>query len=765
MGAELLQVINLLAPLGASALTASPAAASEKSSFAGEMQTALAQRGSPQEAPQGNSANDLASPIGGTRKADFDLAPAGKVGASQKDRDPDVASALGVVSAFLAGIVSPNPVPVNDAAVGLSASPGGAEAVPFTAPFEDQGAHDEVKSTALPVFSSPAPKPLAQAFRAIQFATGAVPQEIAPLPGPAEADAASLPANSPGLAGSPQPALKGTSDLPLSDLPLSDLPSREGLISAARINLPELSASGAAARSDQSAPRATADIRPGVPAPQPAAVDSDAAVPQSAAETTVSAASFSPPLRDALPDARILAGAFAVKPVSDGSATLSARPFAAANPAALPSEVAPAQPGTDLNRSTPQARADVNFIATHAHPTAVTTLSPKDIPLALGAAGDPGANSAGNAATQPQPANASGNTAAPVLEAPASVPGPSPVAAAAPRVAAPGSAPSPWPPQNSARTPAVQGSKAENRPCPQSFELSAAQAVSTTRAWLRAGLPAQALPARILPHPAANDLAQLAARSNVNDGLQSAQPPPPSADVREARSAAPLQKSAAKNADSAPPAAASAAAPANAASALPPPPSPHSPQSDASAPPPASISAPDPAAENHGSANPGSSLPVEPRPAPPADLPPPPAPVTGNVQAARMVESLGQQEMHIGLNTDSFGNVEVHTLIHNSQVNLAVGSERGDLRTLLTAEVPGLQANFQQHELRFESIRFLAQHPGGAGTAAGFSHGGDSQPRGFRHTAGRTPFYAAPQEKLAEPEMLATATRGLSVHA
>jgi hypothetical protein len=55
-----------------------------------------------------------------------------------------------------------------------------------------------------------------------------------------------------------------------------------------------------------------------------------------------------------------------------------------------------------------------------------------------------------------------------------------------------------------------------------------------------------------------------------------------------------------------------------------------------------------------------------------------------------------------------------------------VGSERGDLRTLLASEVSGLQTTFRQQDLRFDNIRFVETS---AGTTAGFSGGADSQAR------------------------------------
>jgi hypothetical protein len=176
-----------------------------------------------------------------------------------------------------------------------------------------------------------------------------------------------------------------------------------------------------------------------------------------------------------------------------------------------------------------------------------------------------------------------------------------------------------------------------------------------------------------------------------------------------------------------------------------------------------SISAPNPAATGEHLAAPDACLPAGKPPAPAVYDSTPLRPLfPGDVHAARMVDRLGQQEMHIDLHTTSFGSVEVHTAIHDSRVDLAVGSERGDLRSFLISEVPPLQANLAHHDLHFENIRFLS-HDSGRG--AGFSGGADSQPRSFRqHAATRMSFVAGSDEDSAE-ETTGEVMPGLSLHA
>jgi hypothetical protein len=154
-----------------------------------------------------------------------------------------------------------------------------------------------------------------------------------------------------------------------------------------------------------------------------------------------------------------------------------------------------------------------------------------------------------------------------------------------------------------------------------------------------------------------------------------------------------------------------------------------------------------------------------PTPLPPAENSPIPAPVAGAVEIARLVAGVAQSEMHIGLRTQAFGSVELHTTVRDSQVGLTVGSERGDLRGLLATEVSGLQTALRQHDLRFDNIRYLETGTG-SGTS---SSGGDNS----QHRSSDTGYPVAPgevsfdnlREIPAEFENSAGIQARLSVHA
>jgi len=142
---------------------------------------------------------------------------------------------------------------------------------------------------------------------------------------------------------------------------------------------------------------------------------------------------------------------------------------------------------------------------------------------------------------------------------------------------------------------------------------------------------------------------------------------------------------------------------------------------------------------------------------------PPETTGAAEVQTARIIEGVGQSEMHIGLRTQAFGSVEVHTALRETQLGLTVSSEKGDLRSFLQADGPTLQTVLQQHDLRFGNIRFLQTE---TGHSSGFSSNPDSQRHSFTPGGAAPP--ALPLANLTEEEEsgeISPETTRLSVHA
>jgi hypothetical protein len=118
--------------------------------------------------------------------------------------------------------------------------------------------------------------------------------------------------------------------------------------------------------------------------------------------------------------------------------------------------------------------------------------------------------------------------------------------------------------------------------------------------------------------------------------------------------------------------------------------------------------------------------------------------------------------MHIGLRTQAFGSVEVHTAMRAAQLGVAVSSEKGDLHSFLQTDLPALQNALQQHDLRFENIRFLQA---GVGFGSGSSSSPDSRQGKFASGGASSPAEPALDGAEETDEISSSGLTRLSVHA
>lgn len=116
----------------------------------------------------------------------------------------------------------------------------------------------------------------------------------------------------------------------------------------------------------------------------------------------------------------------------------------------------------------------------------------------------------------------------------------------------------------------------------------------------------------------------------------------------------------------------------------------------------------------------------------------------GPVQMAQMVSRAEQSEMRIGMNTSAFGSVEVRTTVHANDVGLVIGSEKGDLRTILSSDMPAIANTLQEQNLRLHSVNFMQ----GFAFSNNSSGGGNSQQQSF--VPPRTPSAGEGSEPAAE---------------
>lgn len=98
------------------------------------------------------------------------------------------------------------------------------------------------------------------------------------------------------------------------------------------------------------------------------------------------------------------------------------------------------------------------------------------------------------------------------------------------------------------------------------------------------------------------------------------------------------------------------------------------------------------------------------------------------VQLVQMVTKAAQSEMRIGMNTTAFGSVEIRTTVHANDVGVLIGSERGDLRSLLANDLPVIANTLQQQNLRLMQVSF---HQQGFAFSSDSSSGRNPDPRSF----------------------------------
>jgi hypothetical protein len=126
----------------------------------------------------------------------------------------------------------------------------------------------------------------------------------------------------------------------------------------------------------------------------------------------------------------------------------------------------------------------------------------------------------------------------------------------------------------------------------------------------------------------------------------------------------------------------------------------------------------------------------------PAPLAVPAAPVAPDPAADAQMNA----QMHLGMRTDAFGAVEIHTVVQQSQVGITVHNDR-DIARWFSSEVPGLESGLSKSHLNLTAVDF-DNGRSGVQTATSFQQG---QPRqSFSQTPGSA--YAASEDQDAAPE-------------
>ncbi|HXZ11141.1 MAG TPA: flagellar hook-length control protein FliK [Candidatus Sulfotelmatobacter sp.] len=118
-----------------------------------------------------------------------------------------------------------------------------------------------------------------------------------------------------------------------------------------------------------------------------------------------------------------------------------------------------------------------------------------------------------------------------------------------------------------------------------------------------------------------------------------------------------------------------------------------------------------PAQSAGASAGSTESLPRPSEPAPNAAPTPLPQALPNSlgdvVKASELYQRVGGAEMHIAMQTDLFGSIDLRTVVHQSSLTATIGVQRGDVQSILANDLPALQHALADQKLHVEQISVL----------------------------------------------------------
>jgi flagellar hook-length control protein FliK len=112
----------------------------------------------------------------------------------------------------------------------------------------------------------------------------------------------------------------------------------------------------------------------------------------------------------------------------------------------------------------------------------------------------------------------------------------------------------------------------------------------------------------------------------------------------------------------------------------------------------------------------GTALLTAQQPALPSSLP---ASLNDVVQASRLYQRVGGAEMHIAMDTDLLGSIDLRAVVHQSGLTATIGVQHADVQALLSSELPGLQHALSQKNLHVEQISIFGSAVGSQSNQGG----------------------------------------------
>ena len=88
------------------------------------------------------------------------------------------------------------------------------------------------------------------------------------------------------------------------------------------------------------------------------------------------------------------------------------------------------------------------------------------------------------------------------------------------------------------------------------------------------------------------------------------------------------------------------------------------------------------------------------------------------VKASELYQRVGGSEMHVAMQTDLLGSVDLRATVHQSTLTATISVQRADVQALLSNELPALQHALSDRNLQVEQISVL-NNPAGGRTGSG----------------------------------------------
>ena len=107
------------------------------------------------------------------------------------------------------------------------------------------------------------------------------------------------------------------------------------------------------------------------------------------------------------------------------------------------------------------------------------------------------------------------------------------------------------------------------------------------------------------------------------------------------------------------------------------------------------------------------------------------------INTAKLIQSMGQSEMRVGMRSTEFGNISISTSATRDVISAQISLDHGELARTLAAHLPEMQARLGSNQVVDVRIDLNGTCAGpGAGTSGGMSNGPSDQSRGGRQQAG-----------------------------